>query len=50
MTLRQVQKCKRDLKEFYSIRLCKIQTDPLDLNTLLALDDIYTSLPWKKRF
>ena len=44
MTLRQVQKCKDDLKEFYSTRLCKIQTDPLDLNTLLALDDIYTSL------
>ena len=44
MTLRQVQKCKQDLKEFYSTHLCKIQTDPLDPNTILALDDIYTSL------
>ena len=44
MTLGQVQQCKQDLKEFYSTHLCKIQTDPLDLNTTLALDDIYTSL------
>ena len=44
MTRRQVQKCKQDLKEFYSTHLCKIQTDPLNLKTLLAFDDIYTSL------
>ena len=44
MTIGQVQKCTQDLKEFYSTHLCKIQTDPLDLNTILALEDIYTSL------
>ena len=44
MTDEQVRQCKTDLKEFYSTQLCKIQTDPLDLNTLLVLDDIFTSL------
>ena len=44
MTQEQVEQCKQDLKEFYSTHLCKIQTDPLDLNTLLVLDDIFTSL------
>ena len=44
MTREQVQQCKQDLTEFYRTNLCKIQTDPLDLNTLLALDDIFTSL------
>ena len=44
MTQEQVQQCKQNLKELYRTNLCKIQTDPLDLNTLLALDDIFTSL------
>ena len=44
MTYPQVQQCKRDLKEFYSTHLCKIQTDPIDLNTLLVLDEIFTTL------
>ena len=44
MTDKQLQQCQHDLKEFYSTRLCKIQTDPLDVNTLLVLDDIFTSL------
>ena len=44
MTDKQLQQCQHDLKEFYSAHLCKIQTDPIDLNTLLVLDDIFTSL------
>ena len=42
MTDEQLQQCKQDLKEFYSTHLCKIQTDPLDLNSLLAIDTFTT--------
>ena len=44
MSDEQLQQCKQDLKELYRTHLCKIQTDPLDVNTLMVLDDIFTSL------
>ena len=44
MSQEQVQQCKQDLKELYSTHFCKIQTDPLDIKTLLVLDDIFTSM------
>ena len=44
MSDKQLEQCKHDLIEFYSTHLCQIQTDPLDLNTLQVLEDIFTSL------
>ncbi|XP_054753344.2 NLR family CARD domain-containing protein 4-like [Lytechinus pictus] len=40
----QIDQCKKDLMEEYAIAWCQVQTKPLDPDTLLALNLIYTNL------
>ena len=40
----QLLKCTDDLKQFYGMTLCRIKTNPLDIESLVNLEDIYTNL------
>eukprot|EP00057_Strongylocentrotus_purpuratus_P008580 XP_011663054.1 PREDICTED: uncharacterized protein LOC105437763 [Strongylocentrotus purpuratus] len=44
LTKEQVNQCAQDFKTFYRTRLCKIKTDPLDFNSILEFERIYTNL------
>ncbi|XP_030851678.1 uncharacterized protein LOC105446752 [Strongylocentrotus purpuratus] len=44
LTKEQVDQCAQDFKTFYRTRLCKIRTDPLDFNSILEFERIYTNL------
>ena len=44
ITDNQLSRCVTDLKSFYLNTLCQIKTNPLDLNSILKLESIFTNL------
>ncbi|XP_072172347.1 uncharacterized protein [Diadema setosum] len=44
LTKKQVQRCKEDLKEYYSVSRGKVTVDPLNFMKRVELDDIFTNL------
>ena len=48
LTDEQLKQCIQQIKEYYRTYLCQIQTDPLDSDTILDLEDIFTQLVLEK--
>ena len=48
LTDEQLKECVQQIKEYYRTYLCQIQTDPLDSDTILDLEDIFTQLVLQK--
>ena len=44
LTDSQLKRCVTDLKTFYLKTLCQIRTNPLDLNSMVELESIFTNL------
>ena len=54
MTPEQLEQCKKDIASFYQTEYCRIQTDPLDVDSFLDFEEIFTNLflleeagPWE---